>query len=309
MADIQDVFKQYVAQADLLLNEGKLKDAYNLCTKVLEADPENEGALKMKEKISDAAMNFNQKAIDEKLKAFKPLWENGEYAELIKNLTELYRYAPHYGPLEEQLAQAQDMYRKQFAAQTKDVLQLYTQELENLLQEKKYDEMIKLMIGKNREALTNPQLKAIHQTYRDKIILIKIEEKKSLFDTEKNEDIVNFLYQMQQIDRTNVQVESLLKKYRKNLLVSQVSNKQEFTLRATENMTTLYQLGKYEKAAQVAEEILHFDPLDKLAKTMLKKATSKYAKQLQEETENQIATSYQEMKAEKALNQNAFTSL
>lgn len=309
MADIQDVFNQYVAQADLLLSEGKLKDAYSLCTKVLEADPENEGALKMKEKISDAALNFNQKAIDEKLKAFKPLWESGQYADLIKNLSELYRFAPHYGPLEEQLAQAQDMYRKQFAAQTKDVLQLYMKELENLFQEKKYDEMIKLMLEKNREALTNPQLKAIHQLYRDKIIALKIEEKKSIFDTEKYEDIVNFLYKMQQIDRTNKQVEELLKKYRKNLLVSQVSNKQEFTLKATENMTTLYQIGKYEKAVQVAEEILHFDPFDKVAKKMASKAKAKYAQQLQEETENQIATSYQAMKSEKALNKNAFTSL
>ncbi|MCX6733506.1 MAG: hypothetical protein NTX63_01715 [Candidatus Peregrinibacteria bacterium] len=309
MTDIQDVFNQYIAQAELLLNEGKLKDAYNLCMKVLEADPENEGAINMKERISDAALNYNQKAIDEKLKTLKPLWENGEYAELIKILSELYRFAPHYGPLEEQLAQAQDMYRKQFATQTKDVLRVYMQELESLLQEKKYDEMIKLMLEKNREALTNPQLKAIHQNYRDKIIAIKIEEKKSLFETEKFEDIVKFLYQMQQIDRANKQVEELLKKYRKNLLVSQVSNKQEFTLKATEDMTTLYQLGKYEKAVQVAEEILHFDPLDKAAKAMASKAKAKYAKQLQEETENQIATSYQEMKNEQAFNQNAFTSL
>lgn len=309
MADIQDVFNQYIAQAELLLNEGKLKDAYNLCTKVLEADPENEGAINMKERISDAALNYNQKAIDEKLKTLKPLWEKGEYAELIKILNELYRFAPHYGPLEEQLAQAQDMYRKQFATQTKDVLNAYMQELESLFQEKKYDEMIKLMLEKNREALTNPQLKAIHQNYRDKIIAIKIEEKKSLFETEKYEDIVKFLYQMQQIDRTNKQVEELLKKYRKNLLVSQVSNKQEFTLKATEDMTTLYQLGKYEKAVQVAEEILHFDPLDKSAKAMAAKAKAKYAKQLQEETENQIATSYQEMKNEHTLNKNAFTSL
>ena len=309
MADIQDVFNQYTAQAGLLLSEGKLKDAYNLCTKVLEADPENEGALAMKEKISNAALNFNQQAIDEKLKSFKPLWEAGEYSQLIKNLSELYRFAPHYGPLEEQLAQAQDLYRKQFAAQTKDVLATYMQELENLLQEKKYDEMIKLMLEKNRDALTNPQLNAIHQSYRDKIISIKIAEKKPLFETEKNEDIVNFLYQMQQIDRTNKQVEELLNKYKKNLLVSQVSNKQEFTLKATENMKTLYQLGKYEKAAQVAEEILHFDPLDKTAKDMAVQAKAKYAKQLQEETENQIATSYQEMKGEQALNKNAFTSL
>lgn len=309
MADIQDVFNQYTAQAGLLLSEGKLKDAYNLCTKVLEADPENEGALEMKEKISDAALNFNQQAIDEKLKTLKPLWEAGEYSQLIKSLSELYRFAPHYGPLEEQLAQAQDLYRKQFAAQTKDILATYIQELESLLQEKKYDEMIKLMLEKNREALTNPQINAIHQSYRDKIITIKIGEKKSLFETEKNEDIVNFLYQMQQIDRTNKQVEELLKKYKKNLLVSQVSNKQEFTLKASENMKTLYQLGKYEKAVQVAEEILHFDPLDKSAKDMAKKAKAKYAKQLQEETENQIATSYQEMKGEQALNKNTFTSL
>lgn len=309
MADIQDVFNQYTAQAGLLLSEGKLKDAYNLCTKVLEADPENEGALAMKEKISDAALNFNQQAIDEKLKSFKPLWEAGEYSQLIKNLSELYRFAPHYGPLEEQLAQAQDLYRKQFAAQTKDVLASYAQELENLLQEKKYDEMVKLMLEKNREALTNPQLKAIHQNYRDKIIAIKIAEKKLLFETEKNEDIVNFLYQMQQIDRTNKQVEELLNRYKKNLLVSQVSNKQEFTLKATENMKTLYQLGKYEKAVQIAEEILHFDPLDKTAKDMAVQAKAKYAKQLQEETENQIATSYQEMKDEQASSKDAFTSL
>lgn len=296
MADIQDIFDQYIGQAELLLQEGKLKDAYMLCQKVLDADPENSAAQAMREKVADAAQSYNQKSIDEKIKSLEPLWKDGEYAEIIKSLTELSRYAPHYAPLEQALVDAQDLYRRQLATQEKNTAINYKEQLQALFAGNKVDEMIPLMVTKNREALTNPEIAEINSFYRDKIIEQKINEHQALFISEKYDDIVNYLYQLQQIDRQNDRIKALLLKHRKNLLVSQVSNKQEFTIRATENMNTLYQIGKYEKAQQVAEEILHFDPRDKLAKAMAIKAKAKYAKQLQDETENQIATSYQEMK-------------
>lgn len=309
MADIQDIFNQYIARAEQLLEEGKIKDAYGLCMKVLETDPENKAAIRMKEKIADSLQNFNQKAIDEKLKALKPLWEKGEYSLLIKELTDLYRYAPHYVPLEEALAQAQDLYRKEFNAQRQNTLVTYEETLKELLAQNKYQEMVEFMQTKNREALTNMDLKKINDLYRDKIIEQKINEKAALFRTEKYEDIVNFLYQLQQIDRHNQRIEDLLRKYRKNLLVSQVSDKQEFVLKATENVTTLYQIGKYEKAYQAAEEILHFEPTNKFAKDMIKKAKAKYGAQLQSDTESQIASNHTEYSAEYSADPSKFIKL
>ena len=276
MAGIEDIFDQYVARADLLLQEGKLKDAYELCTKVLETDPEYQPALKMKEKIANSVQNVNQKAIDEKLKAMNHLWETGEYARIIKELTDLYRYAPHYEPLEAALAQAQDFYRQNSGVQQKTVADEYKNQLNSLLEEKKYHEMIELMQSRNIEALTNINLKNIHDLYRDKIIEQKIIEKQTLFSSEKNDEIVSFLYQLEQIDKHNQRVVDLLRKYRGDLLVSQVSDKQEFVLRASENAKTLYQIGKFDKAYQAAREILELDPLNKFAKEMYDKLKEKY---------------------------------
>lgn len=309
MPNIQDIFNQYIARAELLLNEGKLKDAYELCTKVLETDPEYEPALKMKEKIAGSVQNVNQKAIDEKLKGLKPLWEKGEYAKIIKELTDLYRYAPHYEALEKALAQAQQLYRAQMASQQQGTLNDYKAQLEALLKEKKYQEMIEMMQERNREALNDPNLKELHELYRDKIIEQKIAEKSDLFASEKNDDIVNFLYQLEQIDRKNKRIQDLLRKYRGDLLVSQVSDKQEFVLRATENAKTLYQIGKYDKALQAAEEILEFDATNSFAKDMVKKAKSKYGKQLQSETENQIASNLDALHTEHSKNPGAFIAL
>jgi|GEM_PF-1734428 tetratricopeptide (TPR) repeat protein len=302
MPNIQDIFDQYIARSELLLNEGKLKDAYDLCAKVLETDPEYEPALKMKEKIAGSVQNVNQKAIDEKMKALSPLWEKGSYGEIIKDLTDLYRYAPHYEPLESALAQAQALYRGQVAAQQQGTLGEYKKQLEALLREKKYQEMIEMMQKRNRDALNDTSLSAAHELYRDKIIEQKIEEKRDLFVSEKNDDIVNFLYQLEQIDRKNKRVQDLLRKYRGDLLVSQVSDKQEFVLRATEKAKTLYQIGKYDKALQAAEEILEFDPSNTFARDMAKKAKSKYGLQLQSETENQITSSIETLQREHSKN-------
>lgn len=309
MASIQDIFDQYILRAQQLLEEGKLKDAYDLCTKVLETDPEYAPALKLKEKLVESVQGVNQRTIDEKLKALKPLWEEGDYPQIIKELNELYRYAPHYEPLESALAQAEALYRNATAKNEKATLESYRKQLDDLLAAKKYPEMIELMQGKNREALSNTDLKNTQDMYRDKIIEQKINEKTGLFQSEKYDDIVNFLYQLQQIERTNKRVEELLRKYRGNLLISQVSDKQEFVLRATENMNTLFQIGKFEKAYQVAEEILEIDPGNPVAKTMRKKAKTKYGKQLQEETENQIASNYDETKPQYTENKSAYISL
>lgn len=288
MSDIQDIFNQYLERAELFLNEGKLKDAYALCRKVLENDPENSRALDLKHRIESTIENYNVHSVDEKLEALKPLWEKGEYDKLIKELTELYRYAPHYEKLEEALAQAQAMYRGLYTNQESEKKGTYKSQLDQLFAERKYTELIEEMQKNSRAAAQDNDLRNLHADFRQKIIQTKLEEKKSLFDSEKYEDIVNFLYQLQEIDKTSELLIGLLRTYRKKLLDSQIDDKQEFILRASENAKTLYQVGKYEKAMQVAEEILHIDPKNTFANSIYKKAKSTFEELLQDQTEDQI---------------------
>ncbi len=288
MADIQDIFNQYLERAELALTDGKLKDAYTLCMKVLENDPENSRALELKRRIESTIENYNIHSVDEKLEALKPLWEKGEYDKIIKELTELYRYAPHYEKLESALAQAQAMYRGLYTNQESEKKTTYKSQLDQLFTEKKYIELIEAMQKNSRAAAQDTDVRNLHADYRRKIIQEKIQEKKSLFESEKYEDIVNFLYQLQEIDKNSELIIDLLRDYRKKLLDSQIDDKQEFILRASENAKTLYQVGKYEKAMQVAEEILHMDPKNVFANSIYKKAKSTFEDLLQNQTEDQI---------------------
>lgn len=309
MSDIQDIFNQYIERAELLLSEGKIKDAYMLCMKVLENDPENTRALSLRSRLEETIQNYNVHTVDEKLDAMKPLWEKGEYDKLIKELTELYRYAPHYEKLEQALAQAQAMYRSLYNTQASDKKEIYIKQLDQLFQEKKYKEMIEVMQQNSRGATQDVEVRTLHTRYRTKIIEARIEEKKALFESEKYEDIVNFLYQLQDIDKSSEMLTDLLRTYRKKLLSSQIDDKREFILRASENAKMLYQVGKYEKAMQVAEEILHIDPKDTFANAIYKKAKSDFEKLLQDETENQIQQNYASFADQQASQPESFMKL
>src|SRR5690242_19700009 len=138
MSNFQEIFDQYLDRAETLLAEGKLKDAYMLCMNVLENDPENDRGLALRKKTQDMIENFNIHSIDQKLESLKPLWEQGAYDQLVKELTELYRYAPHYDKIERALADAQNMYRGVYDSQKSERTGAYEGELEQLLQGKKY---------------------------------------------------------------------------------------------------------------------------------------------------------------------------
>ncbi len=309
MPDIQDVLNQYIDRAKLLLNEGKVKEAYGLCMKVIETDPEHAGALDLRETIQNSIQNYNIHNIDAQLEKLKPLWEKGEYDKLIKQLTELYRYAPHYEKLEQALSQAQAMYRQAYTKEESSRQTGYAQELEELYKAQKFQELLETMQKNARKAAQDKNINELHEEYKRKIIEYKIAEKKELFASEKYEDIVNFLYQLQDIDKNSERVKKLLATYREKLLSTQIDDKREFILRASENAKNLFQLGKFEKAMIVAEEILHIDPKSPFAKQIWGSARSKYEKILQDETEDQIAKNYVTAQEERKVSPEKYTRL
>ncbi len=300
MPDIQEIFNQYLDRAEALLAEGKLKDAYTLCMKVLENDPENDRGLALRKKTQEMIENFNIHTIDDRIEALKPLWEQGTYDELVKQLTELYRYAPHYEKIEKALADAQAMYRGAYNSQKSKRTGAYETELEQLFTEKKYIELIEKMQRNAGEAARDADIRKLHTRFRARIIQSKIQEKKSLFESEKYEDIVNFLHQLLEIDKDSELLADLLRTYRQKLLDAQIDEKREFILRATENAKMLYQIGKYEKAMQVAEEVLHIDPKDRIAKSIYEKSKTAFEKLVRDETEDQIKQSVEALKQDAA---------
>lgn len=300
MPDIQEIFNQYLDRAEALLAEGKLKDAYTLCMKVLENDPENDRGLALRKKTQEMIENFNIHTIDDRIEALKPLWEQGAYDELVKQLTELYRYAPHYEKIEKALADAQAMYRGAYNSQKSKRTGAYETELEQLFSEKKYTELIEKMQKNAGEGARDADIRKLHTRFRARIIQSKIQEKKSLFESEKYEDIVNFLHQLLDIDKDSELLADLLRTYRQKLLDAQIDEKREFILRATENAKMLYQIGKYEKAMQVAEEVLHINPKDSTIKSLYEKSKSAFEKLVRDETEDQIKQSAETLKQDAA---------
>lgn len=309
MADITDILEQYIDRAELLAKEGKVKDAFTLCRKVLEADPENSRALSLERLIEEAIRNINDQAIDQKIEALKPLWEQGAYDQIIRELKEMYHYAPHNPKLESALAQAEALYRGAVEKQSMDKTQQYAVELEEIFVRKEYDTILETIQKNQRFAGEEPKVQKIHDQYRKKIVSARLEEKKELFKSEKYEDIVNFLYGLQHIDPQNADVLELLRTYRKKLLEQQLDSKQDYILKAEQNIKTLYQLGKFDKAVEACDELLRTDAGNKLAASTKKEAQAKYAAILQEETENFIAKTATDLSAEQKQHPEDFISI
>lgn len=298
MSDLQVIFQQYLAAAQQAMQDGDLKNAYVICEKMLEIDPDYEEAKELKGEIEQRVNSYNDDVIQRRITELAPLWNEGAYDRLVKAYMDMFRDAPRDERVRDLLAKAQDAYRKSYGEQRKNRLTQHEKKLNELLAQDDYRPLLAYMLDVIKESHNDQGILQLNQQYREKLIDKRIAEKHALFESQKYDEIVNLLYQLREIDQNSPRVKSLLQTYRKKLLDSQIDEKGEWIYKALTNTTYLLQRGKYEQAVQAAKEILHADPTNKQGKQLLKEATAHYEDQLQKETEEKIKLGYAETSQE-----------
>lgn len=301
-------FDQAEQNIKLLIAEKKYKEAYISCKKFLEKFPDESRFIKLKEEIEHDVDEENQTVIEKKLNEIKPLWKQEKYIEILKQLRELLKIAPSSKKIQELMAEAQESYKKEINKLTEDFEKKESERL-NELMEKDEKRLIDEMFLLEKSNPGNKSVLALTKKYRDKLIDKKIHEKEYLIYSDKFDDIANLISQLKKIDDKNAQIDHLEKLIKTRKLGEQVDDKNEFVYKGEQYLITLMKLKKYDKALQVASEIMAVDKSNKNIPKIYEKAEKGFYKQTRKDVINIIIQNQPQLHEEYSKNKDKFIKI
>lgn len=276
-------FDQLEQNIQSLLSEKKIKQAYEMCMKVLDKMPGEPRFSKLKKRIEDSVEEENNKIIEKTISDLKPLWSEKKYAEILKKLEPLLQVSKNNGKLNDLIIEAQEKYKEQIEELKKEFEKNQRTRLTKIFEEspeRMIDELYFLETNNSSDEVT----KKLVTEFRDKLIEKKIKDKKDLLDSDKFDVIYNFIEELKKIDDKNLRIKEVDEKTRRRQNETQMENKGEFVYKGENYLSTLMKINKYAEAIRVAEEILQTDPNNGEVKGILEEAKSKFYDQSRDET-------------------------
>jgi len=300
--------KQAERNINLLLTEKKYREAYQKCDALLQQFPDDTAILSLKERVESDVKIENDRVISVKLDKIAPLWGSGDYALILKELKGLLKLDANSAKLNSLYKKAQKLY----AAKVKEMEEDFQAEQKSRLQklfEESPDLLLDELFSLDRNNPGNPKVYKLTTFFRDKIIKQKIDSKAELVYSDRFDAIANFISELKRIDEKNVRIaelESMLRHWRND---EQFNQKSEFIYNGRQHLETLMKLKKYDKAMQVAKEILKIDINNKFAKKILKRAERGFFLKTRDFAIKSIESSYNDLDDEYNVDKNKFIKL
>jgi len=290
--------KQIEIKIEELLREKDWPTAYKLCLEVLRFDPENGKFAKLKTHIENEVKKHNQLAIEQEIKNYKILLDQHQYEEYLKKLLSLKLYNKDYLELDNLILKA----RENVEIDLKEKQRAYLQDqfifIDKLNEEHKYEEAItlaeKLLALKFHQNILQKKLKITKDTW----IKYELEQNQSLLNTESFEAIILLYIKLLKIEPKNKNLQNKLARIKRLNHLSKVDLKKDVIYKTLEDIRTLYQLKKYDKLLELAENILDIDAENHQAKTWRRLANIKLRYVMSKEIRSQINKNYQILKKE-----------
>lgn len=288
----------------------KYKEAYEKCQELLAMDPTLTDISDLKKKIENEIVKTNKNVINEHIKKLDPLWKEDKYEDILKELKRLELLDPNSMEIKKLYAKAQSLYLKKMNS-LKDKFIIEEDKKIKELFDKGGDEqqLIDEFFYLEKRNPGNKDVLKLTEKYRWLLIDKKIKSKKELLNSEKFDDIKNFLDQLKKIDKNHPKIKELENGIKKRTLESRIDAKKEFIYKSETNLDTLLKLKKYDKAIQVAEELLNIDKEDKQAKKILQIAKAKLFNQTNKETIKIIKDAIPKLKEDYKSNKKSFIKL
>jgi len=280
---LDDFLNEKIQEVNNFIKEGDLRKAHLACQEILEVDPENSKASRLIRKIEEQIRANNIKAVKKDIKNLEPLWKEQKYGELIEKYQKLLTYVPGYKPLEKLILKADKKFRAAAALSKKEFITNAKTTLQEFFNQKKYQEVIKQSQKIGVVYPEDSELQNLMRKFRIKVIDIQLADKKIFLASENYEKIIKYLYDLLKVEPTHKKLQTLIDKYKSRRASQQVSERRDYFFRGSENLKTLYQLKKYDKVIEGAQEMLTVDKKNTFAKSMLRKASRKLKRQIYRE--------------------------
>jgi tetratricopeptide (TPR) repeat protein len=274
---------QGIEQIKVLILQDKLKEAYDLCNKLLLNFPESYRLSKLQGKIEKLVYKQNLHQVKEDMKELKPLWKEEKYDEILKKLTELQKFVPGYVGVEKQIQKAQKLQLKNKQHMQKDVLTKYMTTAEDHMKKSSYSAAITTL---KRVVMKLPDYEpAIKMLVEARKLYIKqqIKDNEFLLNGKEFDKIEEFIKHLKTINPESKDIKALVKKLSKSEDMAQKFEKMDFTYKSFEEIQTLYQKKKYESAIRALKEYVKVDKDNFKALELLDKARKKFDKILSKE--------------------------
>lgn len=271
-------FEQIEQNIVSLINEKKLRLAYDRCLATLKNFPAEKRFIKLKTKIETLAEEQNQKYINDQIKNAEKLIDEEKYVDAVKILKPLLKLTKNTGKIEKLIIRSQEKYKAKTEKQIEEFKKQERKRLNELL-EKDPDHLLDELFYLENENQGNKTVLALTAQYRGKLIGKKIKEKSALLNSTKYDDINHFIIQLKAIDKNDPQIAALEQTIKLRQHNIQIDQQREHIYESQKQLITLMQLKKFDKAIKVAEEILAMEPGNKEVQKILAKANSEFFKQ------------------------------
>lgn len=303
------IIEEAVTNIRKLMAEKKWLEAHRECLDFLRYDPENLKIIRLKNKIEKTVKQQNRKAIREDLAKLGPLWHEKQYEDLLKHLRTLEPYIPDYPPLKNVIVKAQKLYAQQVQNKSKEIFNENRNLIEKCVSEKKFSDALvmaeKMLLAKDHEE----QIRKLVERIKSNWIQNEIEQNQALLKSEKFEDILLFYQGLLRIDKKSKLLKKAIETTKKRYQEYKIDIKKEFIFSSLEKIRTLYQLKKYEKVVEAAQEVLNIDPLNNQAESFLKKSSKKTKRLINKEVVTQMSDAQKKLKEDWKAKKDQFIKL
>jgi tetratricopeptide (TPR) repeat protein len=301
-------FTQVEQNIEIMISDGKLKDAYEKCKRYLSEYPDENVFVNLMRKIEVKVEEKNDKLIGSKIDEVEPLWSKKDYVGILNKLKPLLAVGPNNSKLKNLVQKAQEEYREEIEEMQKNFKEKNEKRLNELLENDEQGLLADLFsMEKNNPG--NKQVLKMTKSYRDKLIKMKIDSKEDLLYSEKFEDITNFISQLKRIDKSNKRINDLEVGLKIRQHGTQVEEKGEYIYKSYTHLDTLMRLGKYDKAAKVAEELLAVDKSNKKLLKIKEKAEGKVFSKTRDESIKSIEENLPSLKKDYEADKSQFIKI
>lgn len=287
--------KEYIQLINDHLKQNRLSEAINLSSKILQQDPENTTITRLFNKAQKLLEQQNTRIVDQKITTIKPLIAKSLFKEALKQLQELLNYTPNHQKLHSLIQEVQAQYHQQQQNLATDFIQQTLSQLQIAIQNNDDTQFF------SQEALVHkflenaPSLRAKLIDLRHQLIDQKLQAKEEFLNSDKFEQILEFITELQKIEPEYQNLKELQTAIKNRYLLQKENQEKEYIFQGNENIKTLYQKEKYDKAITAAKEILAFDKGNKQAKNLLQKSINKQNKEMNTEVASKIKQNFPDL--------------
>lgn len=291
------------------MKDDKWLEAHRACLEVLRFDPENFKIIHLKNRIEKQVKKINRKAIKSDIEKLKPLWNEHKFNELLANLKQLEPYIHDYPALKPLILKATRKYGEQLKSEMEATYRTESKTVDDLMGQNKFQEALQLAEKLRIMGIHSSELKKRISGIRARWIEYELETNRILFSGTKYEDALLMYQKILKIDPGSAKVKNAIEQTKKAYAAFKIEEKKEFIYKGLENIRTLYQLKKYEKAYEACSEILDIDPQNKNALSFQKKAGNKTQKLISSEVIAQMVSNQKNLKTEYKADKKSFVRL